>query len=67
MRGSASDWGHLEQNICLRGMLTERNVPVANRLDNNSEARLPPIPDIKIISYTKAFQSFQKCLWNFRN
>lgn len=50
---SVPDWGHLQQNICVRGMLTERKVTVANRLDNNSEALLPPIPDIKIISHTK--------------
>lgn len=48
-----SDWGHLQQNICVRRMLTERNVTVANGLDNNSEALLLPIPDIKINSYTK--------------
>lgn len=50
---SVPDWGHLQQNICVRGMLTERKVTVANRLDNNSEALLPPIPDIKIISHAK--------------
>lgn len=64
---STSDWGHLQQNICLREMFPERNVPVANRLDNNSEALLPPIPDIKIISYTKweshkSFTKFSKAL-----